>query len=54
MDMSGSLEVLVRQDVRPSMARTTPDPMGEVVRQTRERMASAFTGRHIVARRKSA
>ncbi len=53
MDMSCSLDVLVRQDARPAMARTAPDPMGEVVRQTREKMASAFTGRRIEAKRKS-
>ena len=53
MDMSCSLDVLVRQDVRPVSSRSAPDPMGEVVRQTREKMASAFTGRHITARRKS-
>lgn len=53
MDMSCSLDVLVRQDVRPTIARPAPDPMGEVVRQTREKMAGAFTGRHVTARRKS-
>lgn len=53
MDMSCSLDVLVRQDIRPAAVRSAPDPMVEVVRQTRERMASAFTGRHVAARRKS-
>ncbi len=52
MDMRCSLDVLVRQDVRPVPVRAAPDPMGEVVRQTREKMASAFTGRRITAKRK--
>lgn len=54
MDMSCNLDILVRQDVRPNTVRSAPDPMGEVVRQTRERMAGAFTGRHVAARRKTA
>lgn len=53
MDLSCSLDVLVRQDARPNTVRSAPDPMREVVRQTREKMASAFTGRHVAARRKN-
>lgn len=52
MDMSSSLDVLVRRDVRPSSRTKSDDAMSAVVRQTKERMAASFSAKTIRATRK--
>jgi hypothetical protein len=52
MDMSCSLDVLVRQEIHTPVPTVRADPMEEVVRQTREKIAGAFTGKIVIASRR--
>jgi hypothetical protein len=53
MDVSCSLDVLVRQDAPFADHRSARDPMAEVLQMTQQRIEAAFGGhRKVAARRK--